>query len=288
MGLMGGSLGLAAKRRGVAESVWGYSRRESSRRAALERGAVDRIFDRPEEAVEGADIVVLCVPILQIPGLVRQCAPHLCSGCVVTDVGSTKAELVKELGPFFDSLDASFVGSHPIAGSEETGVQAAREDLYEDSLVVVTPRGGEEAVPGGPVGAVSEFWKALGARVFLLSPEQHDTTIARTSHLPHLVASMLVACVGRHTREDVGPFCGPGFRDTTRIAAGSKEVWHDIVKSNRQAVADELAAFSGVVDRVRKLVEDGNFEDLKGFLEESSRLRRNFGGGSQREPQEQE
>jgi len=139
LGLMGGSLGLALKTRGLAERVVGYARRAETRRLAVEKNVVDRAFDSAEEAVKGADLVVFCTPILSIPPLVRACEPHFAPKCIVTDVGSTKAELVKELGTVLAHGRGLFVGSHPMTGSEQAGLDAARADLYEGAVVVVAP-----------------------------------------------------------------------------------------------------------------------------------------------------
>jgi prephenate dehydrogenase len=280
LGLMGGSLGLAARRRGVAESVWGYSRRASSREGALRIGAVDRAFETPEEAVAGADVAVFCVPILAIPALVRRCLAAFPARCVVTDVGSTKAGLAAEMGPLFARGRPAFVGSHPIAGSEAVGIEAAREDLYDGAVVAVTPkRGKTRGAERRAVRIVRALWEGVGGRVLLLGPGEHDRIVARTSHLPHLVASMLVATVGRGGWTRAAPLCGPGFRDSTRIAAGSEDMWRDIVESNRQALEVELAAFGQSLDRVRRMLAASDFAAMRRFLARSGRARRGLRGG---------
>ena len=180
LGLMGGSLGLAAKARGTVKRVVAYSRREESRRKALEQGVADAVFDSPGDAVDGADLVVLCTPDLTMPELVRGFKERLHAGCVVTDVGSTKAFLDRELGAILADSPAVFVGSHPMAGSEKTGVDAARVDLYQGARVIVT---GETAAESVGVQRVTAFWEQVGAYVSVMTPEEHDAVIARTSHL---------------------------------------------------------------------------------------------------------
>lgn len=269
LGLMGGSLGLAAKRRGAAGIVAAYARRAETRELAVERGVADEVYGSPEEAVRGADVVVLCTPILVIPGVLGACASALAPGCIVTDVGSTKAQLHEAAESLLGGTDVEFVGSHPMAGSDQTGLEVAREDLYEGAVVVVT----QGTARASSVEAVTRFWGAIGADVVTLTPDEHDCMVARTSHLPHLVASVLVRSVYRDDRRDVERFCGTGFRDTTRIAAGSEDIWHDIVKSNRPAVARELAEFRKELDRICALVENADFEGVRSFLANSRKLR---------------
>jgi prephenate dehydrogenase len=272
LGLMGGSLGLAAKKKKVARVVCGYARREETRHEALKLGAVDLVSDSPEEAVKGADMVVLCLPVLAIPELTAVCVSHFEENCIVTDVGSTKAELVAEMDKLLKKSKAVFVGSHPIAGSNETGLSAARGDLYEGAAVVVTPAG---LKIDKAVTAVRRMWEGLGSRVFIMRPKDHDKTIARTSHLPHLVASILVNAVYRNENE-AWRFCGTGFRDATRIAAGSEEIWHDILKSNRGAVLYELSEFEKVFKKVNGMVKKSDFTGLRSFLADSRQKRLKF------------
>ena len=271
LGLMGGSLGLAARRRGLADRIRGYARREETRRLAAACGAVDEVFADPAEAVRGADVCVLCVPVLVIPELARACRPGLGAETLVTDVGSTKAVLSKDVRRAIDGTGAVFVGSHPIAGSDETGIEAARADLYEGALTVVTPAAETDA---GAVTAVSDMWRGLGATVRVCSPEAHDAVIARTSHLPHLAAVGLVHTVLGGGGEDVGAFCGTGFGDTTRVAGGSEDVWHDIVKTNAEAVAGALADYRDEIERVMDFVQRRDFEGLREWLKEGRDARR--------------
>jgi len=307
LGLMGGSLGLAVKRRGLVESVCGYARREENRRSALKRGVVDSVFDSAEAAVRDADFVVFCVPVLAIAGLASVCKAHFSNNCVVTDVGSTKANLVSELTPLFKDIPVTFVGSHPIAGSEQSGLDAARADLYDGSVVVVTAEAGggaargqrsrrwrdkSKACPapsgvrdqgiedreGSAVAMVAEFWEGLGAEVVVMDPAEHDRIIARTSHLPHLIAAMLVSSVHRDGGDQIRKFCGTGFYDTTRIAGGSEKIWHDIVKSNRSCVSRELGEFREVFDHVKAMIDKGDFDGVRHFLAESRRFRQRFSG----------
>ncbi len=264
MGLMGGSLGLALKRRAPDVKVVAYARRVETRETALSLAAADRVVDTPEQAARGSDLVVLCVPVLRLVEMARACVPGLEPGAVLTDVGSTKYDVIAAIAPVLEGSGAEFIGSHPIAGSEETGMEAAREDLYRDATVVVTPQTG--STPDA-VSRTVTFWEILGSNVQVMTPQAHDAIVARTSHLPHLVAAALVGAVCRDP-EDIAPLCGSGFRDATRIASGSAEIWHDIVRTNRSAIQAELDAFTASMDLLRKLIDDEDYEGVHRFLDE--------------------
>jgi len=261
---MGGSLGLALKRRAPHISVVGYARRAETCEAALTMGAVDFVAVSPSDAARGSDLVVLCVPVLKLGEMARACLSGLQAGAVLTDVGSTKQDVIVEIDPVLWGLGVQFVGSHPIAGSEESGIEASREDLYSDATVVVTPAA--DNTPEG-VARVVAFWELLGARVETMTAERHDALVARTSHLPHLVAAALAGSVCR-TADEIAPLCGTGFRDTTRIASGSAEIWHDIVRTNRAAIQVELAAFAASVDTLRQLIAEEDDKGVHDFLDE--------------------
>ncbi len=273
LGLMGGSLGLAAKRGSIVSNVRAYARREESRDAALEHGAADAVFDSPQAAVADADIVVVCVPVSDITDLVSQCVPGLKQGAIITDVGSTKREVCAAGAESLKGLDSEFVGSHPMAGSEQTGLSAARADLYEEAVVIVTPG---EANSAESVGAVESFWRSVGACVETMSPEVHDAVVARTSHLPHLVAAALVESVlgqsGAH-----GDLCASGFRDTTRVAAGAEALWHDIIKTNADEVSEALGELIVSLELLRGMMQEGEFEQIREYLGRSREMREKLG-----------
>lgn len=268
MGLMGGSLGLALRARGVA--VRGYARRDAARQQALAGGFVDTVYESASAAVAGADLVVLCTPVLTMPALARELREALKPGCIVTDVGSTKQWLDGELQAALDGSGAVYVGSHPMAGSEKVGMEAARAGLYERACVLVTP--GNDAHSTAAGDELRRFWETVGAEVTFITPEAHDRLVARTSHLPHLMAALLVEAVNRDGDWVLG-FCGPGFRDTTRIAAGSEDVWHDIVKSNAISVRDELDVLRVGIDSLCGKIDSGDFEAVRGWLADCRRKR---------------
>ncbi len=273
LGLMGASLGLALKARGFGGRVAGYARRAATREAALAQGSVDEVHDDPAQAVQDADLVVYCTPILTIPDLVAVSVPHLKAGAIVTDVGSTKAELERQIVPQLADSAATFVGSHPVAGSEQQGLDAARADLYDGAMVIVTPPPATSASPA--VEQVRAFWSQLGAWVEVMSATEHDRLMARTSHLPHLVASVLALTVGREGEASrTGRYCGTGFRDTSRIADGSPDVWHDIVHTNRTALAGELAAFRDALTALIDQLAQEDSEGIRTALETARTARR--------------
>ncbi len=258
---MGGSLGLALKRRKAGRFlVTASARREETRKLARKLGAADRVFEKPEDAVRGADIVVFCTSVLSIPRLARQCMPHIRGDAVITDVGSTKLRLVKSFGEMTDA----FIGSHPIAGSEEKGLAAACASLYDGSVCVITPGKSSRT---GLIRRARELWHNVGADTTVMSPEEHDRIIARTSHLPHLVAAALAAHVSAGPAGKTALLCGPGFRDTTRVAAGSADVWHDIVASNTDNLLRELDGYQAVLRRLRTALSKRRFNEVRRFLE---------------------
>jgi prephenate dehydrogenase len=224
--------------------------------------------------VEGADVVVVCTPVLAIPELVERCLPRLKAGCVVTDVGSTKAYLHERLDPMMTGRGVEFVGSHPIAGSDRDGLEAARADLYEGATVVVTAGGGEGAAPSPAAEVVAGFWRGLGGRVIETTAGEHDAIMARTSHLPHLAAALVALCVGRGGERALGRFCGTGFRDTTRVAGGEPGMWHDIVKTNAGPLAAEVRELRDRAAALLESIERGRFDVVRDLLAEARDARR--------------
>ncbi len=274
LGLMGGSLGLALKQRGLAV-VSASARREETRRLALSMGAADEVYASPQDALRGADVAVFCTPVCSIPALARDCLSAFEPGCVVTDVGSTKVDLVRDMTSLFRGHSLVFVGSHPMAGSEKTGMEVANAELYGNAVTAVTP---VEGTPESALAVIEQLWRGVGAKVVRLSPASHDELVARSSHLPHFIAALLVESAGRNLPVDLEKFCGPGFRSTTRVAAGSPEMWHDIVKTNRVAILAELRAFEQELGVLIGNIEAQNFAEIKTFLERARQRRHQLVG----------
>jgi prephenate dehydrogenase len=265
VGLLGGSIGLAAKERGFAREIAGFVRRAASLKECEKAGAVDFATTDLPAAVWNADLVILCTPLAQMNPLVKQMLPALKRDAIVTDVGSVKVGVVRELESLVQKSGAHFVGSHPMAGAEKTGVAAARADLFANAVCVVTPTKKSNAVA---VHKVEQFWKSLGARVLKLPPEQHDLLVSRTSHLPHVVAATLANLVLNPANpKNQAALCANGFRDTTRIASGSPEMWCDIALANKKNLTKSVDAFVVELEKFQKLLNKADAKAISKFFE---------------------
>jgi prephenate dehydrogenase len=265
VGLLGGSIGLAARKFRVAGEIAGYVRREKTIAECEKAGAMDYATTDLLAAVSNADLVILCTPLAQMRSLTEQLLPALKRGAIVTDVGSVKADVMRELESLIAKAGAHFVGSHPMAGGEKMGVMAARSDLFENAMCVVTPTKKSNA---GAVRRLERFWKSLGARVVKLAPEQHDLFVSRTSHLPHVVAATLANLVLSPIQpKGQSQLCANGFRDTTRIASGSPEMWRDIALANRKHIAGSLNTFIAELQKFQKVLKSADAQAIAKFFE---------------------
>ncbi|MEO5802444.1 MAG: prephenate dehydrogenase/arogenate dehydrogenase family protein [Verrucomicrobiota bacterium] len=271
VGLLGGSLGLAIKQRQLAAKVDGYVRRSASISDCEKTGVVDHATRDIKRAVENADLIILCTPLSRMRELSQEMLPALKPGAIVTDVGSVKASVVQELEPLFASAKSHFIGSHPMAGGEKTGVAAAKADLFERSVCVVTPTLLSNAAA---LDAVENFWKAIGSRVVKLTPETHDELVSRSSHLPHVVAAELANYVlsPTHAKEQA-LLCANGFRDTTRIASGSPEMWRDIAEANQKNLSRVLGVFIEGLEEFRHALDSGDNKTIEEFFEKAKQRR---------------
>ena len=277
LGLMGASLGLALKRGGLAARVIGYARRPETRQKALAGGVVDMACDRIEAAAHGAEVIVICAPVSIIPEMMKAVAASApAPGAVVTDVGSVKARIAAEGARIFRGGRADFIGSHPIAGSEQHGLENARADLYRGAAVILTPTA---KTSGRTFKTARLFWEALGAETVMARPREHDRIIARTSHLPHAVAALLAACVARARPGLYGKFCGGGFRDTTRIAEGEPGLWLDILGENRRFLKTELERFRKELENLLAGFKERDLRGVAGILARGARGRRRLLSG---------
>jgi prephenate dehydrogenase len=254
VGLLGGSVAKAARAQGIAREVIGIGRDASRLEAAVDDGALDRATTDLADGLRDADFVVLAAPVLTIEDLLERMWDVAAADAIVTDVGSSKAAIVRKAHALAQRRPLAFVGSHPMAGSEKSGYGVARADLFQGALVVVTPT--ETSEPGA-VKTVTAFWEHLGARVTALDPAVHDVAVAAISHVPHLVACALVEAV---TKEAPGALAiaARGFRDTTRIAAGDPRMWQEIFLANRGALGEALGAFRRALDELQALVDAGD------------------------------
>ena len=267
-GLLGGSIGLAARHRKIAKRVVIWARRPDAADQAWQLGAADEATNDLTKAVADAELVVLATPIGVMRPLVDHIRPALPDGCVVTDVGSVKYPIVTALS---DALNgkARFVGSHPMAGSEQSGIDAARRDLFENATCIVTPR---EDTDKAALTVVYNFWKALGCSVKTLGPLEHDEIAARISHLPHVVAAAVVNVVCTEGAQALN-FVGPGFKDFSRIAGGPFEMWTEICLENRQEIGRSLDQLIEELGKVRAAIENADAVELRAMLKRAKHFR---------------
>lgn len=249
-GLLGGSVGLGLKSRGFSGEIIGIGRNEKHLSEALARGAIDRMFTDIAEAVkvsgnDGPVLAVACSPVGSISENVISIAEHAESPFLITDLGSTKSEIVGKLRNLPNGC--RFVGSHPIAGSEKSGVEFAEADLFAGKTTIITPGIGDAE---SDIAEIELFWTALGSSVVRMSPERHDRILARISHLPHLLSSLLMNMAD----EDSRACLGSGFRDMTRLAAGNTQMWLEIVKANRAEIEGSIREFTDALENLREAV----------------------------------
>jgi prephenate dehydrogenase len=279
VGLLGGSIGLAVKNRRLAKEIAGFVRREVTIKECEKAGAVDYATTDLLAAVSGADLIILCTPLMQMHALVRQMIPALKNGAIVTDVGSVKAGVVRDVEMLIKNSGAHFIGSHPMAGGEKSGVLAARADLFECATCVVTPT---KKSNRAALKKVEEFWSDLDGRVLRLTPEEHDVFVSRTSHLPYITAAALASLVLNPAHPEAqAALCATGFRDTTRIASGSPEMWRDIALANRENLRVVLDEFVRELQKVQALLR-GRTPHLKFRPADAAKLEAFFTSAKQR------
>lgn len=274
VGVIGGSLGMAACSRGLAEKVVGVDIDDGNLKLALESHAVDEITTGLENAVTDADLVVIATPVKIVEEIMNRIAPFLKDGCIVTDVCSTKAEVMRLAGEILPS-HTKFVGGHPMTGSEMFGVKGADEYLFENAVYVLTPT---EETDINALKKIKEFISALGGKVAEVGPDEHDLMVAVVSHLPHLTAASLVNAAGSLEIEHEGLFmlAAGGFRDTTRVASGHPGMWKDICLSNKDNIVMALDRLTEVLGRVREYIKSSDKNRLEKELMMARKLRANI------------
>jgi len=263
VGLIGGSFARGLKAAGAVKHVIGLGRTPANLQRALELGVIDEACDDPA-AVAGADLVLLATPVGQMGAIMGAIAPHLGAGTVVTDGGSTKQDVVALAYRKFKKRVAQFVPGHPIAGAENSGVEAARADLYRAHKVVLTPLPENSA---RSIRRVRAAWRLCGARLHQMRPDEHDHVFATVSHLPHLLSFALVDQVARRPNgEQLFDYAAGGFRDFTRIASSHPEMWRDICVANRKALLVELTGYQRELAEVKKLLQKGDAAGLENIF----------------------
>jgi len=265
VGLIGGSIGLAAKKRGLVDHVRGVGRDAAKLELARKFGAIDEGVLELATAVREADLVIFCTPVDRIAAQVEEGARHCKRGTILTDAGSTKLEIVEAVARTLPA-HVQFVGGHPLAGSEKKGVEHAQADLFVNRWTVLTPT---RDTPDETVHRVASFWKALGASTAVMSAEHHDQALALTSHLPHLIASALAGLLPADWRD----LTATGFRDTTRIASGDPDVWSPIFQQNRAAVLAALDQLEARLRLFRAALQKNDVAQIDSLLTQGKKVR---------------
>lgn len=270
-GLMGGSFALALKEAGLVRKVVGFSPSERSRHLALERGVVDQAFDQLPAAIGGADLVLIAVPVSQMKSTFAAIRPVLGESALVMDVGSTKCDVIEAAQAGLGDRIKQWLPCHPIAGKEKAGIEHAEAGLYRDRPLILTPMGVNSP---SQIKRATALWEALGCRVHLMSPQEHDQTFAAVSHLPHLLAfAYLLGLMGQSDHLQWMDRAGPGFRDFTRIAASDPIVWRDILMANASHVLAQSEQFSQALHAMNQAIRSGDAQALQSLIQQASERR---------------
>ena len=273
-GLIGGSIArMAREKGGVARHVVTFAASEASRARVRELGFADEVADSLAEAVRGADGVILCIPVGAYAAVMAQIAPHLAEGCILTDAGSTKGSVVRDLSPFLPP-SVHLVPAHPMAGTEHSGPDSGFATLFEGRYCIITPL---EGVPPEAVAKVRALWEAAGSLVETMDVATHDKVVAMVSHLPHLIAFTICGTaddLAEETREAVLKFAASGFRDFTRIAASDVAMWRDVFLNNREALLEMLARFTEDAHALGRAVRYGETEFIEDRISRGRSIRR--------------
>ena len=272
-GLIGGSIARAARRHGLAGEIVATARSEQSRARVAELSLVDRVVESNVEAVRDADLVILCIPVGACGPVAQEIAAHLKPGAIVSDVGSVKGAIVRDMAPHLPK-SIHFVPAHPVAGTENSGPDSGFAELFINRWCILTPPDGADAAA---VDRLRAFWAAMGAKVEIMTPDHHDLVLAITSHLPHLIAYTIVGTadeLAQVTESEVIKFSAGGFRDFTRIAASDPTMWRDIFLSNKEAVLEMLGTFTEDLSKLTRAIRRGDGEALFDHFTRTRAIRR--------------
>lgn len=268
-GLLGASLAMAVKKHLAIQRIVIWARSPESRTKCQKQEWCDAVFETPEEAVVGSDLVILCTPVQTIVPLLKQIQPALTENALVSDVGSTKALICRGAHFVFNESSATFLGSHPMAGSEQTGMEHASSDLFKDAACILTP------LPDTPTEiteALSSFWRSLGMTISTFSPEAHDKIVAHVSHLPHLLASTL--CTYLEKQESAWQALGGnGLRDTTRVASGDPQLWKQILEQNSNEILQAIDGFERQLNILKAAIIENDSTKICSLLKQGKRYR---------------
>jgi cyclohexadieny/prephenate dehydrogenase len=273
MGLIGSSIARAVRAQGAARTVIACSRSAATRRRATELGLADQVVENNAAAVAGADLIIVCVPVGACGAIAAEIGPHLAPGAIVSDVGSVKTGVVKQMSPHLPA-GVHFVPAHPVAGTEHSGPDAGFAELFVNRWCILTP------LPNSSASAVERlagFWRLLGSNVETMSPEHHDLVLGITSHLPHLIAYTIVGTadeLSQVTRSEVLRFSAGGFRDFTRIAASDPTMWRDVFLANKEAVLEMLGRFNEDLSVLTRAIRHGDGDTLFKHFSRTREIRR--------------
>lgn len=269
VGLIGGSLAMVMREKGISGTITGMGRGPENLKTALKMGLVDEVTTDLTEGVRGADLVIAAVPVQKISEVIKKALPALTPPCIITDVGSVKKAVIDAVEPLLtDGID--YVPAHPVAGTEESGASAAFAELFEQRLCIVTPTG--KTSPAA-LSTVKALWREAGSKVVQMEPSAHDRVFSAVSHLPHVVAYTLVNTVAGGDGRELLKFSAGGFRDFTRIASSSPEMWTDICAMNRDFLLEMIDKFQFNLDRLKKLIKDGDLGGVREEFEKAKTIR---------------
>jgi cyclohexadieny/prephenate dehydrogenase len=273
LGLIGSSIARAARAQGAVRSIVATARSQETRKRVVELGIADKVVETNAEAVEGVDLVIVCVPVGVCGAVAKEIGPHLKAGATISDVGSVKGSIVRDMGPHLPKT-VHFVPAHPVAGTEHSGPDAGFAELFVNRWCILTPPEGTDAQA---VDRLAAFWRLLGANVETMTPDHHDLVLAVTSHLPHLIAYTIVGTADELqtvTRSEVLKFSAGGFRDFTRIASSDPVMWRDVFLNNKEAVLEMLGRFNEDVSALTKAIRRGDGEALYEHFTRTRAIRR--------------
>jgi cyclohexadieny/prephenate dehydrogenase len=273
MGLIGGSIARAARAQGAVRSIVATARTAETRKRVAELGIADQVVESNAAAVEGADLVIVCIPVGACGDVAREIGPRLAAGATMSDVGSVKGAVVRDMAPHLPD-NVHFVPAHPVAGTEHSGPDSGFAELFVNRWCILTPP--ENADPAA-VARMKSFWELLGANVEIMPADHHDLVLGITSHLPHLIAYTIVGTaedLGEVTRSEVLKFSAGGFRDFTRIAASDPTMWRDVFLANKDAVLEMLARFNEDLSALTRAMRNGDGQKLFDHFARTRAIRR--------------
>lgn len=275
LGLIAGSMGLAMRRAGLVGEIVGTARTAETRDVAVGLGLCDRVTETNAEAVQGADLVVLCVPVGVMGAIAAEIAPHLAPGCTVTDVGSVKRAVIEAVGPHLPE-GVHFIPAHPLAGTEHSGPNSGFADLFRNRWSLLVP---QEGTDEAAVARLRALWEGMGANVDVMDADHHDLVLAVTSHTPHLIAYTMVGVADdlrRVTDSEVIKYSAAGFRDFTRIAASDPTMWRDVFLTNREATLEILGRFTEELFALQRAIRKGDGDHLFDYFTRTRAIRRSI------------